>query len=1777
MSDFKQPLLNEIKEIFFDTIRSPVETLRQFFAVTQEMRAKNYVTTGRIAYLYDLTVEFVSHPMTQVCVFAIGTEFMSPLSTQPLVNFGLRLVQFMVLRNLAKISALLTRFLSRDFYRTCRREVIRACIIAALMVVVPAAIRKLYGVFAFDEELKFRSGPVENCSDLAFSILTSALGLKCLGKSFSSVISVLTVLNKKNAAEALANAFLSFWYLIVEYACSLAPQFEFVKRIQNEAHEARKKFKQYSDEEFRKLTKDADELLHTRTPRFGMLGTEELKKACQITLQGLDQCAKVRCSEKQLGTLDMLFRGVHNLKLENDWRLDYGENRIQPVSCCMIGAPGVGKTYASHQLMKAFYELIRDKLVEYGLPSRSALRGVFYTRNFQSEFMEGYNSQPLLFYNDSFRFGVSKQAGDVQLTAKEVGELQSVIDSAPFYPNFAQLSDGRSPGKGVACAPVGVFLTTNYFAITNSADPNVIGRRIHYPLLVVLVDEGKRDFANLRFFRKRSQMFRNVPGESGVSGWTGEYSPTNQCPKTLEQFERWPWRKDWQSVAVSDIAQELVRLWTQEAERFCSVKRGTNPFLTRPKDTEVELEAPFRMAPEDFLRQYDGTRCFVNGSMFECIGNGRVAVTKGNDKAIYLVEDGKFKLVKSGTNEYELVTTSGRGNNCLFEAIRMGTRSSEDSQTMRVKYALSSGHHEILDGRMIDSNLWDEVSRFFKVNLVVHLDSSDGDMLVSYGSEKDMIVHALLRHEHFTLLLPRHGYSYKFVEWMGPPIYMTVRHYPTILYEFMSPDGYYTEDAYIVVDNRDRVRGLWLKEKPLGTVKLYRRPKEIVIGGIDETLARFFRSYQVGLDALNWAEMPRLGDAGYLIPYSGHNYDDQIASLEESEVPSWFEGFSDHVRKNLSQYTIGAMVLALVSIFASWFFSSYSSESRRRKSSKHSEVEYCFFSETSTMTGSMLRAWNRLMRGFFQKNFSAGQDGSYVKVTLDETDVPAIQDKVASIKVKMVPAKEFRRPNIPLELPKSIRRSDFPRVIVRGDNFSQRVSGLRLKGNIVVFPCHVLDGPVDFIEIGDQVFKVSEAVRHPLDASHDLAVLSSKRFVHEGIGPKEFCQSTEFVERCPHEGVPAIACITSGEVVKTQSCVIESLKESQFRPTQFGKSKEIVGFVTRGASVTSGDCGSVLLYKGHIAGFLSASSSEFEVWTRLTKQDVDSLVRKFGLKDEPISVVDNREIGDLTFSSSFGLAGPKISSFSGFKQSPPNVEPNVLERTEVVEMLCPGEFLPSDCSPVALKKALSNFKHKAQADLPQEVYEVAEDLAGKMRDWECDVLPSMKVAANGCCDSKMQCPIIKRTQLDTSPGKPFTEPPSNCPWLSEELFGSSKEQLFGRDSEGRLEPKPELVKMAQEVFQSWKCGLVPRVPFTVSLKREIRPKQKVVNHDTRLFSAPPAHYNLALRYLFGNWLSKFKSKGIDLEHALGSNMNDSIQVGNLVKYVTNNSKNLVACPDFSKYDTRHSIAMNRLCAEIICSCYPQELHKAIKSAILGLSRFEFYGPEGPEHVLGGLASGSQLTTQLNCMFTWLVYRGACRRIFGEENEKRGVRLITYGDDCLLGVDQRLLNSYGKKRVVDEIIDFARECGYEIKSCFERGDLDFLPITKGMFLRRTFEFREGQWFAPIDISRLFKCCSFYSDTDESKVVKRLGIARWLMLEFTAYDGPTSRSLFKKFKDACCGTVWEHIFFDLDCEKLLCEFREVRLGLRSVESIFDESARELGMGATTFAPCAWVRSL
>jgi len=297
----------------------------------------------------------------------------------------------------------------------------------------------------------------------------------------------------------------------------------------------------------------------------------------------------------------------------------------------------------------------------------------------------------------------------------------------------------------------------------------------------------------------------------------------------------------------------------------------------------------------------------------------------------------------------------------------------------------------------------------------------------------------------------------------------------------------------------------------------------------------------------------------------------------------------------------------------------------------------------------------------------------------------------------------------------------------------------------------------------------------------------------------------------------------------------------------------------------------------------------------------------------------------------------------------------------------------------------------------------------------------------------------------------------------------------------------------------------------------------------------------------------------------------------MIKYVTNNSKNLIACPDFSKYDTRHSVAMNRLCAEIICSCYPKDLHKTIKSAILGLTRFEFYGPEGAEHVCGGLASGSQLTTQLNCMFTWLVYRGACRRIFGAENERRGVRLITYGDDCLLGVDQRLLNLKGKENVIREIIKFASECGYEVKNSFERGDLAFEPITKGMFLRRTFEFRDGQWFAPIDRSRIFKCCSFYSETDESKAVKRQGIARWLMLEFTAFDGETSRDLYKKFKNACNLTVWRHVFEDIDCPKLMQEFREVRLGLRSVDSIFDESACELGMGATTFAPCAWVRNL
>lgn len=1770
-----QPLLDEIREIFFDTIRSPVDTLKQFFAVTQEMRAKNQVSSGRIVYLYDLSIEFFSNPVTQVAICAIGDTWLTSPSLHPLANLGLKFVSFMVIRNLAKVSAMLTRFLSRDFYATCRREVIRACIIAALMVVVPAAIKKLYGMFSFDEELKFRSGPVESCSDLAFSIFTSALGLRCLGKSFTTVLQVLSVLNKKNAAESLANAFLSFWYLIVEYACSLAPQFEFVKRIQQEAKEAGRKFRQYSDEEFRMMTKEADELLHTRTPRFGMLGTEELKNACKLTIRGLDQCVKARCSEKQLSTLDMLFRGVHNLRLENDWRLDYGENRIQPVSCCMIGAPGVGKTFASHQLMRAFYEIIRHRLNDYGLPSRSEVKGVFYTRNFQSEFMEGYTSQPLLFYNDSFRFGVSKQAGDVQLTAKEIGELQSVIDSAPFYPNFAQLSDGRNPGKGVACAPVGVFLTTNYFAITNSADPNVIGRRIHYPLLVVLVDENRRDFANLRFYRKKSQMFRNVPGEAGVSGWSGQYTLINQCPRTVEAFNKWPWRKDWQPVTASDIAHELVRLWTEEAERFSSVKRGVNPFLAHPKDTGEVLAPPFGMDASKFLQMYAGNRCIHNNRIYECIGGDQVLVTTGREKSTYALRDGQLVLIKSGTNDYELVTTSGNGNNCLFEVIRMGSRRPEDSQTMRVKYALSSGHCEILDGRMIDSNIWDDICRFFEVALVVHLDSVDGNIMATYGEEKDQIIHAMWRHDHFTLMLPRYGYSYRFVPWTGSPVYIIEKVYPTILYDLMSPDGYYTEDAYLVVDHEDCVQGLWVKEKPLGNVALYKRPKQIIVGGLNQELVRFFRNYKVDLSALEWTNIPRIGDAGYLVEYSGHDYDLKCKDLEDKvvDIPAWFESFSNHVKKNLAQYTLGAMVVALVSIFATWFFTRPSD----RKKKDHQEVEFCFYAESATMTGSLLRSWNRLMRGFFQKNFSAGSDGAYVKVTLDENDVPAIRQKMEGSKIRMVPAKEFRRPNIPLELPKSIRRSDFPRVTVEGDNYHQRVSGIRLRDNIVVFPCHVLDGPVDSIVIGDQRFKLSEAIRHPIDTSHDLALIASKRFVHEGISAKDFAPSTDFIERCPHEGVPAIACVTSGEVVKTQSCVVDSLKESSFRPTQFGKSKEIVGFVTRGATVTAGDCGSVLLLKSHIAGFLSASNNEFEVWTRLTKQDVETLVQKYGIRGEPVSVVGNREIGDLTFNSSFGLAGPKVSSFSGFSQSPPNVEPYVLEKTEIADILCPTEFLPSDCSPVALKKALNNFRHGAQNDLPLEVYEVAEDMKKIMSEWKCDVLPSLKCAANGCCDARMQCPVIKKTELDTSPGKPFTEPPSNCPWLPKELFGSSKKQLYDLDAEGRLEPKQQLSEMAMDIFRSWKSGLVPRVPFTVSLKREVRPRTKVLSHDTRLFSAPPVHYNLALRYLFGNWLCKFKSSGIDLEHALGSNMNDSVQVGNMVKYVTNNSRNLVACPDFSKYDTRHSIAMNRLCAEIICAAYPVELHRAIKSAILGLCRFEFYGPEGTEHVCGGLASGSQMTTQLNCMFTWLVYRAACLRAFGKENSQRGVRLITYGDDCLLGVDQRLLNSYGNEKLVQLLISFAAECGYEIKNSFERGELQFLPITKGMFLRRTFEFRDGLWFAPIDRSRLFKCCSYYSETEESKEIKRKGIIRWLILELTAYDGETMRTLYQRLRDACQFSAWEQVFQEIDCEKLLVEMREVRLGLREVDSIFDESARELGMGATTFAPCAWVRNL
>lgn len=240
--------------------------------------------------------------------------------------------------------------------------------------------------------------------------------------------------------------------------------------------------------------------------------------------------------------------------------------RVEPAFINFVGGPRMGKSFFVTSLINAMRSVMVGHVNGDGAIRQTALLAKenrwCYSRNSADPFFSGYNRQPVIFYDDIFT--ANNAVGNDPATQKheqELGEIQSLVSSQTYRPNFPEVGAGVSCPKGMCIAPAWVISTSNYmFPDTRARQSCVIDDRITKTILVVhdpSVPKGPT-FGHLQFWVLKHSL-SHARAVMNSSGWTGPYSfKGKQFPYTTQEFHNWPLRVMFERVQISDLVKMLI-------------------------------------------------------------------------------------------------------------------------------------------------------------------------------------------------------------------------------------------------------------------------------------------------------------------------------------------------------------------------------------------------------------------------------------------------------------------------------------------------------------------------------------------------------------------------------------------------------------------------------------------------------------------------------------------------------------------------------------------------------------------------------------------------------------------------------------------------------------------------------------------------------------------------------------------------------------------------------------------------------------------------------------------------------------------------------------------------------------------------------------------------------------------------------------------------------------------------------------------------------------------
>lgn len=395
-----------------------------------------------------------------------------------------------------------------------------------------------------------------------------------------------------------------------------------------------------------------------------------------------------------------------------------------------------------------------------------------------------------------------------------------------------------------------------------------------------------------------------------------------------------------------------------------------------------------------------------------------------------------------------------------------------------------------------------------------------------------------------------------------------------------------------------------------------------------------------------------------------------------------------------------------------------------------------------------------------------------------------------------------------------------------------------------------------------------------------------------------------------------------------------------------------------------------------------------------------------------------------------------------------------------------------------------------QSLLDECVEEFARDILNRLPQDQLDELIILDNATtlNGYPGTK----FIDKMKRNTSMGFPYRKKKS--------LYLS--EPIPFEDWQDYVEFPSEFYDRVDDILDRYKNGQRAMPIFIGHLKDEALKLSKVVDGKTRMFSGGPAPWCFVVRKYLLTLVRVIQNNKFIFESAPGTNAT-SAEWDEIYHYLTHFGSDRIVAGDYSKFDKRMSaswiLAAYKVLDKILLAANWSAADRMVITCISYDTAFpltdfngdlvEFWGSNPSGHPLTVIING--LVNSLYTRYSWALAGNPL------SNFKQHVRLMTYGDDNIMGIDT-CIGNFHHGVLVEKLATIGVVYTMADK---EAESVPFVRIKDVAFLKRTWRFDEiiGHHVAPLEhdsIAKMLLCYIPSSDKcEEQDAVDRMNTALW----------------------------------------------------------------------------------